>query len=159
TAPADTTTRTLKVHVGLWSAQAQFQATLSDGSAANYTETSFVNSSSASNGVYTLSYAAASAGQTLTVRYTVLNDFGVGGNCSLESATLAASSGGGDTQPRTAPTNLSATAAGSSQINLSWTASTDNVGVTGYRVERCQGTGCSNFAQIATPAGTSFNNT
>ena len=28
------------------------------------------------------------------------------------------------------------------QINLGWTASTDNVGVTGYRVERCQGAGC-----------------
>ena len=25
------------------------------------------------------------------------------------------------------------------QVNLSWTAATDNVGVTGYRVERCQG--------------------
>ena len=34
------------------------------------------------------------------------------------------------------------------QINLSWTASTDNVGVTGYLVERCQGAGCTTFAQI-----------
>ena len=45
------------------------------------------------------------------------------------------------------------------QINLSWTAATDNVGVTGYRVERCQGAGCTNFAQIATPAGTTFGDT
>ena len=45
------------------------------------------------------------------------------------------------------------------QINLAWTAATDNVGVTGYRVERCQGAGCSNFAQIATPSGTTFNDT
>ena len=37
---------------------------------------------------------------------------------------------------------------------LAWTASTDNVGVTGYRVERCQGAGCSNFVQVGTPAGT-----
>jgi chitodextrinase len=66
---------------------------------------------------------------------------------------------GGDTQPPTAPTGLTANAVGSSQINLSWTAATDNVGVTGYRVERCQGAGCSNFAQIATPTGTSFNDT
>ena len=43
---------------------------------------------------------------------------------------------------------------GSSQVNLSWTASTDNVGVTGYLIERCQGASCSNFAQIAAPAGT-----
>src|SRR5467141_311440 len=41
-----------------------------------------------------------------------------------------------DTTPPTAPTNLTATAASATQINLSWTASTDNVGVTGYRVER-----------------------
>ncbi len=44
-------------------------------------------------------------------------------------------------------------------INLSWTASTDNVGVTGYRVERCQGAGCSTFAQVGTPTGTTFGDT
>ena len=42
------------------------------------------------------------------------------------------------------------------QINLTWTAATDNVAVTGYRIERCPGTGCTNFAEIATPATTSF---
>jgi fibronectin type 3 domain-containing protein len=62
---------------------------------------------------------------------------------------------GPDTQPPTAPTNLTAAAAGS-QINLSWTASTDNVAVTGYIVERCQGVGCSSFTQIATPAANSY---
>ncbi len=65
----------------------------------------------------------------------------------------------GDTTPPTAPSSLTATAASSSQINLSWTASTDNVGVTGYRVERCQGAGCSNFVQVATPAGTTYSDT
>ena len=53
-----------------------------------------------------------------------------------------------DTTPPSAPTNLVATAAGPSQVDLSWTASTDNVGVTGYRVERCQGAGCTTFAQV-----------
>src|SRR5262249_42035432 len=52
-----------------------------------------------------------------------------------------------------------AAAASTSQINLSWTASTDNVGVNGYRIERCQGTACSNFAQVATTAGPSFSDT
>ena len=32
----------------------------------------------------------------------------------------------------TTPTNLTATAIGSGQIDLSWTASTDDKGVTGY---------------------------
>src|SRR5207344_973628 len=40
-----------------------------------------------------------------------------------------------------------------------WAASTDNVGVTGYRVERCQGAGCVSFAQVTTPIGTTFSNT
>ena len=61
-----------------------------------------------------------------------------------------------DITPPTAPAGLAATVVSSSQINLTWTASTDNVGVTGYRVERYQGTSCTNFAQIATPTGTSF---
>ena len=49
---------------------------------------------------------------------------------------------------RRRPRALSATAISATQIDLGWTASTDNVGVTGYRVERCQGAGCTNFAQV-----------
>ena len=64
---------------------------------------------------------------------------------------------GPDTTPPSAPGTLTATAVSGTQINLSWGPATDNVGVTGYRVERCQGTGCTNFAQIATPAGTTYN--
>ena len=41
-----------------------------------------------------------------------------------------------DTTPPSTPTGLTATAASSSQINLSWTAATDNFGVTGYNVYR-----------------------
>jgi hypothetical protein len=59
-----------------------------------------------------------------------------------------------------APSGLAATAASSSQVNLTWTAPTDNVGVTGYLVERCSGgTGCSSFTQIATPTTTSYSDT
>jgi chitodextrinase len=65
-----------------------------------------------------------------------------------------------DTTPPTAPTNLTAAGFSSAQINLSWSASTDNVGVTGYLIERCQGSSCSNFAQIATvSAGTTYSDT
>ncbi len=35
----------------------------------------------------------------------------------------------------------------------------DDVGVSGYLVERCQGAACSNFAQIAIVAGTTFDDT
>jgi len=68
-------------------------------------------------------------------------------------------SGTPDTTPPTAPSALAATATSATQINLAWSASTDNVGVSGYRVERCQGTGCTNFAQIATPTTASFSDT
>jgi chitodextrinase len=54
-----------------------------------------------------------------------------------------------DTAAPSTPAGLSATAASSSQIALSWSASTDNTGVTGYRVFR--GT-----TQIATVTGTSY---
>jgi chitodextrinase len=46
--------------------------------------------------------------------------------------TLAA----GDTTAPTIPANLTATAVSSTQIDLSWNPSTDNVGVLGYRVYR-----------------------
>jgi hypothetical protein len=62
-----------------------------------------------------------------------------------------------DTTPPTTPGNLTASAISSTQINLSWSASTDDTAVTGYRVEQCANAGCSNFAQIAAPTGTTFN--
>src|SRR5439155_12843968 len=52
------------------------------------------------------------------------------------------------------PAAQTATPMSSSQINLSWTASKDTGGVTGYRVERCAGAGCTSFAQLAAPTGT-----
>lgn len=48
----------------------------------------------------------------------------------------AAYAGAGDTQAPSAPTNLVASGTTSSSTNLSWSASTDNVGVTGYNVYR-----------------------
>ncbi|MBI2669681.1 MAG: DUF2341 domain-containing protein [Candidatus Yanofskybacteria bacterium] len=57
-----------------------------------------------------------------------------------------------DTTAPSVPTNLTATVISSSQINLSWTASTDNVGVTGYRIFR-------NGIQAGTSVTTSYNDT
>jgi chitodextrinase len=63
-----------------------------------------------------------------------------------------------DTSSPSAPLSLVATVSGST-INLTWNASTDNVGVNGYQIQRCQGTGCTAFAQIATTSGTTFSDT
>lgn len=64
-----------------------------------------------------------------------------------------------DTTPPSDPSGLVATAVGSSQINLVWTASTDSGGLAGYGVERCQGAGCTNFVQIATTTTNSYSDT
>src|SRR5437899_5365179 len=76
---------------------------------------------------------------------------GVGG------AETSTSNGAGttpsvDTTPPSTPTGLTGAAAGSTGASLSWSASTDNVGVTGYIVRR-------NGVQVATPAATSFADT
>ena len=82
------------------------------------------------------------------------------GNLGPFSSTVSVTtSAATDTTPPTAPTNLAANAVSATQVNLSWTAATDNVAVTGYRVERCQGAGCSTFTQVGTPTTASFNNT
>jgi Protein of unknown function (DUF4038)/IPT/TIG domain/Putative collagen-binding domain of a collagenase len=74
-------------------------------------------------------------------------------------AFRAASASPSDTQPPAAPAGLTATAAAANQVNLTWPTSTDNVGVTGYLVERCQGAGCSNYVQVAAPSGASHSDT
>ena len=56
------------------------------------------------------------------------------GNQSANSNTVTRTGQTGDTQAPTAPTNLAFTQPASGQIRLTWTASTDNVGVTGYDV-------------------------
>jgi hypothetical protein len=61
----------------------------------------------------------------------------------------AAGGGGGDKKPPTVPKKLTATVVSSTQIDLSWRPSSDNVRVTGYRVYR-DGT------QIGTAPGTSY---
>ncbi len=44
-----------------------------------------------------------------------------------------------DTTAPSDPTNIATSTVSASQIKVSWSASTDNVGVTGYRLERCTG--------------------
>src|SRR5947207_395349 len=68
------------------------------------------------------------------------------------SATTLADSTGPDTVAPSTPAGLTASAASSSRINLSWLAATDNVGVIRYSVYR-------DGVQIASVPGTSYSNT
>ena len=91
TAPADTTTRTLTVYVGVQNATGTLTAHLSDGSVPDYVQ-SYSAKSQRSDGVYTLTYRAASAGQTVTVKWTQSKGpkgrSSSSGNISLQSAAL-----------------------------------------------------------------------
>lgn len=58
----------------------------------------------------------------------------------------------GASQPPTAPTNVKATTMTPTQVGLSWTASTDNVPVTGYTITR-------NGTVLATTSATTFSDT
>ncbi|MEU2431805.1 discoidin domain-containing protein [Streptomyces sp. NPDC007861] len=56
------------------------------------------------------------------------------GNQSANSDTVTRTGSTGDTQAPTAPANLAFTEPAADQIRLTWTAASDNVGVTGYEV-------------------------
>jgi predicted esterase len=81
--------------------------------------------------------------------------------CPWDSDSGAGGAPAADTTPPTAPTALNAATVSDSGIDLDWTAATDDTGVTGYLIERCQGPGCSSYAQVAAvPAGsTSYSDT
>lgn len=57
-----------------------------------------------------------------------------------------------DTTAPSIPTGLSASAVSTTQIDLTWNASTDDVGVTGYKIYR-------DSVQVGTSAGTSYSDT
>ena len=57
-----------------------------------------------------------------------------------------------DSTPPSTPTSLSASAISSSQVNLTWAASTDNTGVTGYKIFR-------DGVQVGTSVSASYTDT
>src|SRR5205814_985503 len=100
----------------------------------------------------TTAYANTGLAPSTTYSYTVAA-YDAAGNLSAQSASASATTPAPpDTTPPSVPTGLAATAVSSSQINLSWTASTDNVRVSGYRVYR-------GGTQIATTTTTAYANT
>jgi chitodextrinase len=67
-----------------------------------------------------------------TVKVTPTDELGR----TFDVQTYAFGGSPADTQPPTAPTGLTATATSPTSVGLSWSASTDNVGVTSYTVRR-----------------------
>jgi chitodextrinase len=94
-----------------------------------------------------------------TYQYTVAAYDAANNQSSQSSALSATTQSGADNQPPTIPGGLSAYAANAGLISLNWVASSDNVGVAGYQLERCTGGGCSNFSAIGTAATNSYNDT
>ena len=94
-----------------------------------------------------------------TFRYQV-RAVDAAGNASAVSNAVTATTqaGGGDVQPPSAPSNLTAPATTASSISLAWSASTDDTGVTGYQVLRAPGTSGGTFTQVGTSTTPSFVN-
>jgi poly(3-hydroxybutyrate) depolymerase len=75
TAPADSTLRTLSVHVGGWNSAGRLTAHLSDGSSPDYVDTT-AGAGGQYDRNYRLSYRAATDGQTLTVTWQMASGLG-----------------------------------------------------------------------------------
>lgn len=146
TVPADTTQRALRVYVGVNNVRGQLTARLSDGSAPDYVDTSLFNATAA-DGVYTLAYSAASAGQTLLVSWVEFPPDGdqVAGRLNLKAATLQLAPAG----VPTGTTTLAASSLNSGRNSLTWNVVTN---VFGYNIERAPDVGGvpGDFATLAT---------
>ncbi|MBS1859721.1 MAG: hypothetical protein JST11_30395 [Acidobacteria bacterium] len=94
--------------------------------------------------VSTLTSRAVSPSQTTVYTLTASNS---SGNVSAQVTVTV--SGSRDTVPPTTPVLTAAVARGPGQVDLTWTGSTDNVGVAGYQIIR-------NGAAVATVQGTAY---
>ena len=99
------------------------------------------------------SYTALNSGNALGF-YVYASNVAAGQGFDADELSLTSPSVGApaDTTPPSAPSNFTAAATSQSQINLSWGAATDNIGVTGYTVSR-------NGVQVGTTTATSFADT
>src|SRR5438445_708177 len=105
----------------------------------------------------TYSDTGLAASTTYTYRVSSVNSFGASSPSNIASAKTF------DVVPPIAPTGLTATAVSSSQINLSWTAPTNNGGsaITGYKIERSTdgGTTWSTIVSNTGSTGTTYSDT
>jgi hypothetical protein len=99
----------------------------------------------------TVSYTTVASGDSLTAN-AVEAAPASGATYDVDNISLIAGSPPVDTTPPSIPAGVAASANGPSSVSVSWSASTDAVGVTGYDVFR-------DGSKVATVAGTSFTDT
>ena len=119
------------------------------------TTTGYGSASSSASNVTSHSLTLTGLTASTTYDYEVVSTNGSSQTSTSTNQTLTTASGAADTTPPTEPTNLVATPELSSEISLSWTASTGNGvdPIAGYRVFR-------DGAQVATDtSGTTYNDT
>ena len=106
--------------------------------------------------VITYSHSGLAAGSTRYYRVSAINSEGTGTASNTDSATTAAAVKPG------VPTGLSATADGQTEIDLSWSAPTDDGGanITGYKIEvSTDGSSWSNLVADTGSTSTSYSHT
>lgn len=109
------------------------------GASVNFTLTrpngTTLTSAATTNSSGVATWTVTSNMQTALGTYRILAETTLSGyQPSSANTTIQFSDGGGDTQPPSAPGNLISTGKTSTSVSLSWSASTDNVGVTAYEV-------------------------
>ena len=103
------------------------------------------------------SHTGLSAGTTRYYRVSAINTNGTGNPSNIDDATTDAAA----TTVPGAPTGLSATASGTTTINLTWNAPSDNGGtsITGYRIEVSSDGGSNWTDLVANRNSTSYSHT
>ncbi|MFD7554983.1 carbohydrate binding domain-containing protein [Streptomyces sp. NPDC059835] len=101
-----------------------------------------------SPGAWSLLTVTFTTGASQTSAEVYLNGWYGQGTYHADDVVLEGPGGTADTQAPTVPTGLTSTGKTSTSASLAWTASTDNVGVTGYDVYQ-------GAAKVATATGTS----
>ncbi|WP_246280797.1 glycosyl hydrolase [Cellulomonas humilata] len=94
-------------------------------------------------------FTATGLAASSTYQFTVRALDGAGNRSASSNTVSVTTSGGGDTTAPSTPTGLTASGTTSTATTLAWSASTDNVGVTGYDVLR-------NGSVIASTANRSY---
>jgi chitodextrinase len=103
------------------------------------------------------SYSDVVVSPSTAYSYQVMARDAAGNVSALSAKSMITTPAAPDAKAPTAPTGLSATVVNTTQVNLAWKASTDNIGVTGYDVYRTIGSSAA--TKIATVSTLSYGNT